>query len=239
MSREIPLAIRLAIQAAPRRFSQTALALRFGVGRASVARWRNRLGVMSQSRAPRRHGRRKLEPENLELILLVRSGFGLSLDRLVDWMKKMKMPDISRPRVAQILAKHQHEMPSFLRARTLRKSWELRLRTVKCSKSNQTFKLLVLQNRTQKKLFYKIYKKVTCRLLENLFRACTCFGSRIMVETASFTKRQRRSLLQKIRYRLVRPGDTVRTTFYVQKQKALTRKDLIHYFKAACGGSIV
>jgi len=101
------LAIRYAIQTAPKHFKNVELAKRFGISPRTVARWRGRNFLFDRSSATEPHGRQKLSQEVIEKILDLRKREKLALDPLHKAIAQRYGINVSRSWLAKILAKNQ------------------------------------------------------------------------------------------------------------------------------------
>lgn len=91
--------------------SVAVLAAAFGVSETTVRRWRNRSSTQDRSSRPARQAI-SLTPAEEAIVLALRQDAGLSLDDLVEVMRRCLNPDLSRSAVYRCLRRHGVSAPA-------------------------------------------------------------------------------------------------------------------------------
>jgi transposase InsO family protein len=99
--------VRREIQGAPASISNRQLALKFGLSKTTVGRWRKRTFATDASHAPKRNGFQKLTAAQVKLVARVKKKSGLPLDELREVLRSHYGLLVSRAHLSRLLARHQ------------------------------------------------------------------------------------------------------------------------------------
>jgi len=96
-------AIRKEIQETPDSISNSELARKYNINRATVIKWRKRKSVEDVSHAPKNHWKKKLTDSDIEIIVQARKLTNLPIDDLLEVVNKELSSPIGRSRLGEIL----------------------------------------------------------------------------------------------------------------------------------------
>jgi transposase InsO family protein len=110
--------VRLEIQRSAQELSNRQLALRFGLSKTTIGRWRKRSVVADATHAPQCNHFQKLTSTQVALVVKVKKELGLPLDELRDHLVDQYNLSISRAHLSRLLARAQLTTHTRLRPRS-------------------------------------------------------------------------------------------------------------------------